>query len=256
MPFLLAAYGARIQKSKENQRVSGPLHHDHGIQRKLLSEGDLSYKDALALAQSIESAEDDAKKLGGTAPPQLGTVHHTQTSKPSLPSPPTCYRCGGPHLAPQCRHKDTETGRTPSLGLLSTELGKPPPPATGGTRRSARGPGELAADRPAPRSRVGLGLLLSDSGRHNTERHGVLPAVCTEADPKTKPTENFTRQLRSIRQLLLPSGSRLNDNSPPPNPAIQIARRGFYRPYCVCQALHGASGLDHLVVSRIRASLR
>ena len=31
-----------------------------GIQRKLLSEGDISYKDALTLAQSIEAEEDDA----------------------------------------------------------------------------------------------------------------------------------------------------------------------------------------------------
>ena len=96
----------RLEEMLRDRLICGVNHH--GIQRKLLSEGDLSYKDALALAQSIESAEDDAKKLGGTAPPQLGTVHHTQTSKPSLPSPPTCYRCGGPHLAPRCRHKDTE----------------------------------------------------------------------------------------------------------------------------------------------------
>jgi len=47
-----------------------------GIQRKLLSEGDISYTDALALAQSIESAEDDAKKLGG--PALLQPVHYTQ----------------------------------------------------------------------------------------------------------------------------------------------------------------------------------
>ena len=38
-----------------------------GIQHKLLSEGDISYTDALAPAQSIESAEDDARKLGGPA---------------------------------------------------------------------------------------------------------------------------------------------------------------------------------------------
>ena len=44
--------------------------------------------------------------------------------------------------------------------------------------------------------------------------------------------------------LLLPSGSRLNDNSTPPNATIQIARPSFYRPYCVFRALHGASALQ------------
>ena len=38
---------------------------DHaGIQRKLLFEGDLSFSEALAFAQAIETAEQDAKKLG------------------------------------------------------------------------------------------------------------------------------------------------------------------------------------------------
>ena len=121
----------RLEEMLRDRLICGVNHH--GIQRKLLSEGDLSYKDALALAQSIESAEDDAKKLGGTAPPQLGTVHHTQTSKPSLPSPPTCYRCGGPHLAPQCRHKDTECRYCKKKGHLARVCrakGRPPATAT------------------------------------------------------------------------------------------------------------------------------
>ncbi len=36
-----------------------------GIQRKLLSEGDLIYNDAIKLAQTIEASERDYKKLGG-----------------------------------------------------------------------------------------------------------------------------------------------------------------------------------------------
>ena len=37
--------------------------------------------------------------------------------------------------------------------------------------------------------------------------------------------------------------------TPLPNPAIQIARPSFYRPYCVFRALHGASALQRLVVT-------
>lgn len=76
-----------------------------GIQHKLLSEGDISYTDALALAQSIESAEDDAKKLGGPAFSQ--SVHHMQKgARLGSPTPPTCYCCGCLHFAPVCPHKE------------------------------------------------------------------------------------------------------------------------------------------------------
>ena len=67
-----------------------------GIQCKLLSEGNLSYKDALIFTQSIESVEDDAKKLGGTVPKQSETVHYTQKGgKPQKPANPL-----PPHLQP------------------------------------------------------------------------------------------------------------------------------------------------------------
>ena len=77
-----------------------------GIQHKLLSEGDISYTYALALAQSIESAEDDAKKLGGS--PSLQPAYYTQkeVKVASSRTPPTCYHCGSLHLAPACPHKE------------------------------------------------------------------------------------------------------------------------------------------------------
>ena len=62
----------RLEEMLRDRLVCGVNHQLQGIQRKLLSEGDISYTDALALAQSIESAEDDAKKLGGPAP-----IHYT-----------------------------------------------------------------------------------------------------------------------------------------------------------------------------------
>ena len=75
-----------------------------GIQRKLLSEGDTSYKDTLALTQSIEAAEDDAKKLVGSTTPVPQPVYFTSQKSNSPPRSVTCYRCGGPHLAPVCPH--------------------------------------------------------------------------------------------------------------------------------------------------------
>ena len=77
-----------------------------GIQHKLLSEGDISCTDALALAQSIESAEDDAKKIRG-GPAFSQSAHHMQKgARLGSPTPPTSYCCGGLHLAPVCPHKE------------------------------------------------------------------------------------------------------------------------------------------------------
>ena len=126
----------RLEEMLRDRLVCGVNHQ--GIQRKLLSEGNISYTDALALAQSIESAEDDAKKLGGSTP--LQPVHYTQTKGVSLASSrtsPTCYRCGGLHLAPVCPHKEKVCRHCKKKGHLdrvcrakARALAKSDPPAT------------------------------------------------------------------------------------------------------------------------------
>ncbi len=77
-----------------------------GIQRKLLSEGELAYANALKLAQTVEASERDSKKLSGEDS-KPGRVHFAKKGNynPSG-TPAACYRCGGAHLAPQCGHKD------------------------------------------------------------------------------------------------------------------------------------------------------
>ena len=125
----------RLEEMLRDRLVCGVNHH--GIQRKLLSEGDISYTDALALAQSIESAEDDAKKLGGPAISQ--PVHFTQKGARFVSrTPPTCYRCGGLHLAPVCPHKEKVCRHCKKKGHLdrvcrakARALAKSDSPATG-----------------------------------------------------------------------------------------------------------------------------
>ena len=93
-----------------------------GIQRKLLSEGDLSFSKALAFAQAIETAEQDAKKLGSAVSQQPATVNFIPKSgkSPLSPqTPPTCYRCGVPHLATHCRHKETHCNYCKNNGHLA-----------------------------------------------------------------------------------------------------------------------------------------
>ena len=99
----------RLEEMLRDRLVCGINHA--GIQRKLLSEGDLSFSEALAFAQAIETAEQDAKKLDSAVSQQPATVNFIPKSgkSPSSPqTPPTCYRCGGPHLATHCRHKETQ----------------------------------------------------------------------------------------------------------------------------------------------------
>jgi len=117
----------RLEEMLRDRLVCGVNHS--GIQRKLLSEGELTYASALKLAQTIEAAEKDAKKLGDSnkqfaSPVPSGIINHTKTTSPSsLPTgsgfTPTCYRCGGPHLAPRCRHKDTECRYCKKKGHLA-----------------------------------------------------------------------------------------------------------------------------------------
>ena len=94
-----------------------------GIQRKLLAEKDLTYDKAVSLATSIEASERDSRNLrAGKASPEnvnyqaagTGAAGARNTGggvkKPQEQSfkqgSITCYRCGGPHLAPSCKFKD------------------------------------------------------------------------------------------------------------------------------------------------------
>ena len=67
-----------------------------GLQRKLLAETSLTFKSALKLAQSVEAS---AGTLGGTESAALTSVHYATGRKI------TCYQCGEPHLATQCKHQ-------------------------------------------------------------------------------------------------------------------------------------------------------
>ena len=78
-----------------------------GIQRRLLPEASLTLAKALEIAQGMEAAEANAKRLKGDAE----SVHHmrprvTQGSAAQL-SVKSCYRCGGTsHFASTCRVKE------------------------------------------------------------------------------------------------------------------------------------------------------
>ena len=116
-------YGATLEDMIRDRLVCGVNHE--GIQRKLLSEKDLTYKRAFELATAVEAAKRNSKELQSQTKLQssnsatesvLYTSHHrrSSTSKSSARSPSssktatsdpptrggyqqhvTCYRCGG-----------------------------------------------------------------------------------------------------------------------------------------------------------------
>ena len=79
-----------------------------GIQRKLLSEGELTYDSALKLALTVEALERDCKTLvSGEDSKTLVSgedskkdMNYTSITSGTI----SCYHGGGAHLAPQCKH--------------------------------------------------------------------------------------------------------------------------------------------------------
>ena len=78
--------------------------NDPNIQRRLLAEPNLTLKKAMEIAQALETAHHGAADLQ-SAPAVL--VHSIEGEQDGSKGP-TCCRCGGKHLAPVCKFKDTE----------------------------------------------------------------------------------------------------------------------------------------------------
>ena len=124
-------YGTSLPEMLRDRLVCGVNHE--GIQKKLLSVKDLTYDSAYSLALAIEAAEQDAVTFKSGA---AGANTHQQVlfnrhkgSTPTTTTPNSagahdarkisCYRCGGSHLAPTCRFKDTECGYCKKKGHLA-----------------------------------------------------------------------------------------------------------------------------------------
>ena len=105
-------YGATLDEMIRDRLVSGIA--DLSMQRRLLSEADLTLPKAIEIAQTMEAAERDAQEL---QQPLRQSIHavpdHGQQSPPG-PAPMgrkqpirrPCYRCGGPHRMNDCRFKE------------------------------------------------------------------------------------------------------------------------------------------------------
>ena len=133
-----------LEEMLRDRLVCGINHQ--GIQRKLLSaDGELTYDSALKLALTVEASERDSKHLGAGENSNKD-VHLTvsgATPRPKGGNKITCYRCGGPHLAPQCKHLESVCHFCKKKGHLATvcrskashaSSDKPPPALPPSTR--------------------------------------------------------------------------------------------------------------------------
>ncbi|XP_060771406.1 uncharacterized protein LOC132882151 [Neoarius graeffei] len=105
-------YGEKLKEMLRDRLVCG-IADDH-IQRKLLAEPELTFEKALKVAQAIETANKDVRDLQ-SQPKTLDstvsksatplTVHNVGTRPKwrGKDAPLACYRCGGEHLARDCR---------------------------------------------------------------------------------------------------------------------------------------------------------
>ena len=80
--------------------------NDARIQRRLLTEENLTYDKAFTICQSIELADQSTQALSSEKPPPAD-IHRVPAKKPSK-LPTECYRCGGAHSSSSCRFKTAD----------------------------------------------------------------------------------------------------------------------------------------------------
>ena len=86
---------------------------DSRVQRRLLSEVNLTFSKAFELAKAAELAEKSVADL--QRPVDTASVHAVQ---PVPPSSVSCHRCGGKHNASNCRVKSAVVSLGISLGFV------------------------------------------------------------------------------------------------------------------------------------------
>ena len=143
-------FGASLEEMLRDRLVCGIK--DEHMQRRLLAEPNLTFKKAQDIAQALESADrntaDLQQQVQAAVPvhalkksqkPKNDRGSSTSTSKDTAlsRSSPTCYRCGGKHLAPDCRHKESEChtcGKKGHISRVCRSKGK-----TGGNSKPPKG---------------------------------------------------------------------------------------------------------------------
>lgn len=109
-------FAANLEDSLRDRFVCGMRHQ--AMQRRLLSEKDLTYRKAVEIAHVMEAADRDTKAFK----PQEQTIlkfraqHHTSKCRERQ----ACYRCGRTnHAEENCKFKEAECHRCGKLGHIA-----------------------------------------------------------------------------------------------------------------------------------------
>ena len=107
-------FGEFLQQALRDRFVCGL--RNEAIQRRLLSEKELTHTKAMELAQAMEAADQNAKSLKAAEP----YIHQFSAPSP-LPAPSPCHRCGRKNYKPQdCHFREATCDICGKKGHIST----------------------------------------------------------------------------------------------------------------------------------------
>ena len=92
--------------------------HDPRVQRRLLAEPTLTFKDAFKIVQSMELASKDLDALHQPSESPVNKIKTGPSGKNQGRST-SCYRCGGKHREASCRFKDAECFKCGKRGHIA-----------------------------------------------------------------------------------------------------------------------------------------
>ena len=102
-------FGEYLEEMLKDRLICGI--GDTRMQRRLLSEKDLTFQKPQGIVLALEAADANAGEVETTIQPsqlQINSLHKGPVSKScSTRAPPPCYRCGGSHSHQVCRFQNS-----------------------------------------------------------------------------------------------------------------------------------------------------
>ena len=127
-------YGSTLSEMLRDRLVCGS--NDDRIQRRLLAEPRLTFKQAFEIAVACENAAKNIATLQGNGSESSPVNRVASSTRPK--SKLRCYRCLGQHIAPECPFIDKECFACHSIGHTRVACKKKKPDDANETKPAAR----------------------------------------------------------------------------------------------------------------------